>query len=700
MRALPIVGAPVGERETAVGAPRRAEPEVRGERVLSALDRVITLLDRASSRLLPERFDPMAQTGAIANTSFLVAVVTGVVVLVWYRPSVHLAYDSVRAMDAARFGAGLVRSLHRYSSDACMAFVLLHATKLFLARRFTGARWVAWVTGLALVGMLWLVGWLGYWLVWDARAQKVAIGTARMLDGMPIFADPLSRSFLADETVNSLTFFVVFFMHMLLPLAMGIALWLHITRLSRPHFLTRRTMTLWVVGALVALSLLFPADTAAPAKMTVAPGAMRIDALFLLPLALTDRLRSAALLALAFGGGALALSIPWLLRRKRAEPVRVELSRCNGCRLCYEDCPYDAIRMVPRTDGRAFDVEAQIDPDVCVGCGVCVGSCDGAALELPWMPTLSERRKLDAWVDSLAGAGSPPLVAFVCAESAATSLRVDAATGTSPDLPGYRVFGVPCSGWVEPRIVERVFRHGGRGVLVVACGPGGGSYREGGTWTKLRLAGERRPSLRSEAVPADRVRVVELFRGEKAALVEEARRFRESLEPRTLRGAHRWAWASGIAVAALASLATARASSMPYAPAGGEAPMLVVSFKHPGQVADRCRELSEAEKAKLPIHMRTDKVCERRRVPVRLQVLVDGEVALDREYPPKGLWGDGNSIAIERLETTPGKHDVRVRIGDRGDRDEMPYESERTIDAAPRRSQVVVFDRVEGFRWM
>jgi len=65
--------------------------------------------------------------------------------------------------------------------------------------------------GALLVATLWLVGWLGYWLTWDERGKQVALGTARFLDALPVFADPLSRSFLADDTVNSLVFFIVFF---------------------------------------------------------------------------------------------------------------------------------------------------------------------------------------------------------------------------------------------------------------------------------------------------------------------------------------------------------------------------------------------------------------------------------------------------------------------------------------------------------
>ena len=86
----------------------------------------------------------------------------------WYRPSVHQAYASVAAT-VGPWAAGLMRSLHRYSSDAAMFFALVHALRLFFERRFTGPRWLAWVTGIVGLGVLWFVGWTGYWLVWDLR---------------------------------------------------------------------------------------------------------------------------------------------------------------------------------------------------------------------------------------------------------------------------------------------------------------------------------------------------------------------------------------------------------------------------------------------------------------------------------------------------------------------------------------------------
>lgn len=215
--------------------------------------------------------------GAVANTTFFIALVTGILLLFWYSPSVNHAYDSVVGMQNESFLGGLMRSLHRYSSDACMLFVLLHGLQTFFARKIGGARWLAWVSGIFLIGLLWFDGWTGYWLVWDERAQLVAVGTAKMIDVLPLFTDPLSRSFLTNESVNSLFFFIIFFIHMLIPLAMGIALWLHIMRLNKSKFLTGRTLSWIITVALIALSLAVPADYAARAEMAQVPQNLSVD---------------------------------------------------------------------------------------------------------------------------------------------------------------------------------------------------------------------------------------------------------------------------------------------------------------------------------------------------------------------------------------------------------------------------------------
>lgn len=669
------------------------EPPIRLQWLFRALERVVLWVEGASRRLVPDAWNPLLHSGAVANTLLLVACATGALLLIWYSPSVHLAHASMRALEADFLGSA-VRAAHRYSSDGCLAFVLWHALKLTAARRFTGARWLAWVTGLAGAGLLWFIGWLGYWLVWDEAARQVALGTARVLDVLPIFADPLSREFVADQTINSLLFFVVFFAHMVIPLAMGVALWLHIARLSRSDFLVSKQVAVVLVGLTLALSVAAPPLAAAAATMARVPGQFTFDAWYLAPLWLTDRLPGGVLFALLVGGGAVSFAVPWLLVKKKPRPADIVLNNCTGCQDCMRDCPYDAITMVPRTDGKPFALQALVDPSRCVGCGICTGSCKGGGSVLPHFEMLTERARIEQWIDA-APAGQKPHLAFLCHDSAGDALEVDFATGACAALPGYRVMKVPCAGWVQDITLERALRKGTPGILISACA-GACRYREGVLWTQERLDGKRTPSLPQSAERA-RILLVEHDRTEGRALVAAARAFREG---RPSAAARRLPRAAGAAVAAgLATAVVWAGQAVPYQPPRQQGSGLVFSFRHPGRIDERCTPVSEEENAKRPVHMRKAEECSRGRQPVRVKVELDGQVLLQKAYPAAGLWGDGPSIGLERLAVAPGQHQVSIQLGDSADPGEWAFTELRAVEFVEGQLPAVVFDRGKGFQW-
>lgn len=669
--------------------------------LLRGLEKGFLYLDRVLERVVPERLNPLQHTGAIAVVTFLIAAVTGIVLLVWYRPSVHLAYASVEAMSAAPFTAGLVRSLHRYSSDACVFFGTLHAIRFFLERRFGSARWLAWITGILMVAILWFIGWTGYWLVWDLRAQMIAMGTARVVDVLPIFVDPLERSFLTDEGVNSLLFFVVFFFHMLVPLAMAVVMWLHITRLSRPRFLTSKPMTCWVMGSLLFLCLVYPATNAAPANMTAVPQNLTIDWWYLLPLVLTDRMSGGALWAFMLVAGAVLFSVPWWLAGKRPVPANVVASRCNECMKCYNDCPYGAIEMVARTDGNLkLSSQAEVQVSKCVSCGVCTGSCDTAAIGIDSFGSIDQRRRIEGWFEAAQAAGVVRNLAFTCVESAGAGLTVDPDTGLCEELPGYHILEVPCVGWVHPLMIERAFRHGAGGVLLAACGPGGCLYREGAEWERLRIEGVREPILRREKIGDRDVRFVELDRTQTSVLIHEAKAVGDGGEQRRVpTPSPALAFAAAILLAIVSAGVIGLASDLGYAAPVIEVSELVVSFKHPGAMSENCRELSDEELALRPVHMRKKLVCERQRSAVRLLVEVDGVETIRGRFEPTGVWGDGSSVAVERIPLEVGEHAISIAIGDSADPDEWKFRDSRRLTFTTDAKRVVIFDRLTGFSW-
>ena len=692
----PALDRPTGGEPAAVPP----QPSVRGESLLRRAENVWLHLDRLAEKFLPSALNPFGQLGAIANTCLLAAVVSGIALLIWYTPSVTHAYDSMEKLRAGSWLGQLVRSLHRYSSDGCIFFILLHAARIVCQRRFTGSRWIAWVTGIIMLAALWFIGWTGYWLVWDVRAQHAALGTARFIDQLPIFAEPMSRSFLTNESVPSLLFFLIFFTHMLLPLSIGIGLWLHLTRVSRARLITGRAMTLWIVGSLVVLSMLLPATSAGPAQMTVKVQRFTIDWWYLWPMGLTDRLSGGALWAFFLGTGLVTLTAPWWMARRRLAPewkADVDLARCFGCTLCAKDCPFNAISMVARDDGKKFEIQSQIDPLLCVGCGVCVGACDSQAINLPAIDSRGVEKNLNAWIDAAKARGEKPFIAYCCDESGAERLRVNA-DGTSPELPGYRIERVPCSAWISAVMLERPLSRGVEGILVIACGEVNPVARDGCQWFEQRMNGQRQPAFDPKKADAARVRLVHLDRTQAASLARIAQEFRANPTGQKPSAARQRALqiSGAVGLAIVLGAVTWFFSNLPYRTPHSPAPELVVSFNHHGAIVD-ARKLTKDELAKRLPHMRAQVNVTRERVPVRLRVQVDGQTVHDSSYQSKGLSHDGPSMAVVRLPVTPGQHTVQVELADTADAEVWTRRWTETVAFQENHLRVVLFETKAGF---
>jgi ferredoxin len=113
----------------------------------------------------------------------------------------------------------------------------------------------------------------------------------------------------------------------------------------------------------------------APADLGLVPARIPLDWFYLFPHPLMAALGPGGLWATVAGLMALLALAPYATRVPRAAAARVSLANCNGCARCFADCPYGAVVMVPRTDARAHPRQAQVDANLCAGCGICTGAC-------------------------------------------------------------------------------------------------------------------------------------------------------------------------------------------------------------------------------------------------------------------------------------------------------------------------------------
>ena len=498
------------------------EPTLRSSlRETSSLERVFRPVDWLFNRVYTSRWNPLYQSGSLAVVFLAVCAVTGIYLFIFYR--VADPYASVEAIENRWWGGSLMRSLHRYSADLAMAAVFVHALKMFLARRTWGPRAMAWVAGVCLLGALLLCGWTGLVMAWDVQGQVLAIEGAKLMDLLPIFAAPISRSFLHPGTVPPSFFFMNLFLHVALPLGLAGLLWLHLLKVARPRLLPPKEIRNYALGVLLLYALLFPAPLPPPADLLAVPVRFPTDLLFGFWLPLARAVSTPVQLLLWVAAAAAALSIPWWWRpRRRApEPSVVEERHCTGCSQCYQDCPYDAISMVAReVPSRLTDVVARVDPALCISCGICSGSCAPMGLGPPQRTGRDQLPVAESFI-ARHRPGPDDVVVFACREGLGADPRLGA-------LPGVLPYETGCSGAVHTSVVELILRRGAGGALMLSCPERDCRNREGPRWLVERLFHDREAELK-ERVDKRRVRVASLAATELPAAVAAIEAFRASL---------------------------------------------------------------------------------------------------------------------------------------------------------------------------
>lgn len=88
--------------------------------------------------------------------------------------------------------------------------------------------------------------------------------------------------------------------------------------------------------------------------------------------------------------------------------------------------------------------------------------------------------------------------------------------------------------------------------------------------------------------------------------------------------------------------------------------------------------------------------CERARLPVTVELEVDGEVRFRQVAPPTGLWDDGAASIYERFEIESGVHAVTARLRDSSRENGWDYTHSETVTLEPGRYFTVTFRAETG----
>lgn len=482
--------------------------------------RVLRQADAGLNQLYGWRLNPLYQSGTIVILLFLVLLATGLWLLLFYR--IGAPWDSVARLTANRWTGNWVRGLHRYSSDAAVVATVIHAMRMVAQGRSWGPRVLAWVSGVALLGLLLVCGVTGFVMVWDGFGAELALEGARIVDTLPILSEPISRAFVGERPIQGVFFFLNLFVHVGIPLAMALGLWLHVSRLARPVLLPPRALARGIVLLLLAVSVMWPLTMAPEASPFSRPEFLAFDWFYGFWLPLTRPLPGSAVWALGIILTTTFIIIPRWTRRRGAEqppPSSVDAALCTGCLQCGLDCPFDAITMLPRIDGRA-DVVADVDPALCVSCGICAGSCAPMGVGPPGRTGRDQLETVRRFMaDPARRAGQ--VVVIACGHGAG-ALTADLEAG------GGAVYPVDCAGNLHTSVIEYAIRAGAAGVLVLACPPRDCKNREGPLWLEERIYHDREAELQAR-VDRDRVAVGHAAAGDRAVALGALHQFQAAL---------------------------------------------------------------------------------------------------------------------------------------------------------------------------
>jgi len=235
---------------------------------------------------------------------FVIQVITGILLAIYYQPSPATAYESVRYItDEAAFG-WFIRSIHKWAATLMIASVILHQLRVFFTGAYRRPREVSWIIGMLLLLCTLVLGFTGYSLVFEQLSYWGATVGGNITENVPLIGPFLKRLMLGGDGYNPNTLPRFFIMHAaILPTVMVLLLILHLAmirlhgvtelqfgderegepthfNLYPDHILTELTIGLVLMILLTSFAIIFPAEMGPKADPAMTPEVIKPEWFF------------------------------------------------------------------------------------------------------------------------------------------------------------------------------------------------------------------------------------------------------------------------------------------------------------------------------------------------------------------------------------------------------------------------------------
>jgi cytochrome b6 len=188
------------------------------------------LLQFAKKKKVPEhKHSFWYYFGGICLFLFILQVVTGILLLLYYNPSVDAAHESIHyIMSTVKFG-WLIRSVHSWSANILIGAIFIHMFSAFFLKAYRPPRELTWITGFFLLLIFLAFGFSGYLLPWNELSFFATQVGTDIAGTIPLIGKSIKTFILGGSEVSGATISRFFWLHIgILPMLTVMLLGIHV----------------------------------------------------------------------------------------------------------------------------------------------------------------------------------------------------------------------------------------------------------------------------------------------------------------------------------------------------------------------------------------------------------------------------------------------------------------------------------------
>lgn len=173
-------------------------------------------LQKLLKKPVPKKLSFLYCFGGMTFLLFVIQVITGILLAIYYKPSAADAYTSVKFITNVVPLGWLVRQIHAWGSNLMIITVLIHMGRVYFHGAFKNPRELNWMVGVVLLALTMGFGFTGYLLPWDQKSfWGTTIGT-EVAGGVPLIGSYLLVLLRGSQNVTGDTLTRFYSVHVLI----------------------------------------------------------------------------------------------------------------------------------------------------------------------------------------------------------------------------------------------------------------------------------------------------------------------------------------------------------------------------------------------------------------------------------------------------------------------------------------------------